>query len=695
MLSLALSIAVHAPAAGGRADDAAVPDDASEAEGGAETDAGTEPRYESEVRATRPPRTASERRVEGTAIETAPRRSAEDLLRLVPGLLAVRHGAEGKGRQIFLRGFDAAHGSDVEALVDGFPVNDVSNPHGHGYLDLHFLPPEVVESIDVLKGPFDLRQADFATAGSLRLRPGVPERARGSAASYEWGMTWRRRVAVVHAPAGWGDGFIATEAVQDDGYGSNRWTRRLAAVGRVDFDPDGSGPELLAAAHAGRFGSPTAVRAEDHAAGRIGFLDGYVHGLSGLSERLLAVATHRLEAGDGTLRLVGGASLRRFAVETNYTGWLDRPGGGDFRRQRHEAATGFASAWWDRPLGLLGRPATLTAGLEWRGDWILQDEGRIDAPSRRLSLALADAAADVHRTTAAAGLSWSIAPWFQADVGVRVDMIAIGYEDILDGGREHDDLLAAASPRVALRFPTGDAWTFFLAYGRGFRAPEARSAAAAAAPDEDVELSRYRGGRPEIAAADAVEAGARFSPAPWLEVSAVAFATFIGSESVFDHVSGTSIEVNPTRRIGGEASVAIRPLRWLDLRLDVSGVDARFSGSGNPVPGVPPLLASLGAHAVHRWGFFGALTAFCIAPRPLAHGAVGTWQAAIDLTAGFRWRRLEARIEIENLLDSELREGEYHFASWFDRDEPRSVIPVTHYAAGPPLGVRAALTLRL
>jgi hypothetical protein len=45
--------------------------------------------------------------------------------------------------QIFLRGFDIDHGTDIAISVDGC-CNMVSHAHGQGYADLHFVIPETV-----------------------------------------------------------------------------------------------------------------------------------------------------------------------------------------------------------------------------------------------------------------------------------------------------------------------------------------------------------------------------------------------------------------------------------------------------------------------------------------------------------------------------------------------------------------------
>ncbi|RYY07811.1 MAG: TonB-dependent receptor, partial [Cytophagaceae bacterium] len=54
-----------------------------------------------------------------------PLNSAQDLLRLVPGLFIAQHAGGGKAEQIFVRGFDADHGTDFAVSIDGLPVNMV------------------------------------------------------------------------------------------------------------------------------------------------------------------------------------------------------------------------------------------------------------------------------------------------------------------------------------------------------------------------------------------------------------------------------------------------------------------------------------------------------------------------------------------------------------------------------------------
>src|SRR6185295_14019091 len=75
------------------------------------------------VKAERPYSAASNASFRAADVALRPRNSAQDLLRLVPGLVIAQHAGGGKAEQIFLRGFDADHGTDVNISVDDAPVN--------------------------------------------------------------------------------------------------------------------------------------------------------------------------------------------------------------------------------------------------------------------------------------------------------------------------------------------------------------------------------------------------------------------------------------------------------------------------------------------------------------------------------------------------------------------------------------------
>ncbi len=91
--------------------------------------------------------------------------NSQELLRIVPGLFIAQHAGGGKAEQIFLRGFNVDHGTDINISIDGMPVNMVSHAHGQGYADAHFIIPETVNNIDFGTGPYYANLGNLNTAG--------------------------------------------------------------------------------------------------------------------------------------------------------------------------------------------------------------------------------------------------------------------------------------------------------------------------------------------------------------------------------------------------------------------------------------------------------------------------------------------------------------------------------------------------
>lgn len=140
--------------------------------------------------------------------------TSQDILRMVPGLFIAQHAGGGKAEQIFLRGFDIDHGTDINLEVDGLPVNMVSHAHGQGYSDLHFLIPELVNLVDFDKGPYFADKGDLATAGYVNFQ--TKNILEKNFVKVEGGLFGTARtVAGVNIKS---KGYIASEYFRSDGY---------------------------------------------------------------------------------------------------------------------------------------------------------------------------------------------------------------------------------------------------------------------------------------------------------------------------------------------------------------------------------------------------------------------------------------------------------------------------------------------
>ena len=639
------------------------------------------------------PETASTTWLTPRDITAAPRRNAEEILRQVPGLTLVQHGSEGKGHQFFLRGFDAIHGADLELTLDGMPINEWSNVHAQGYLDLAMIIPELIQGVVVTKGPFTLEQGAFGMAGSADYRLGVPSGDHGWRTAYTVGTTNRHRLFAGYAPSrGSGQQFVGLEATHDDGFGDNRALDRVTFNSRVRlFDLEKGGTlHLTALGGYSAFELPGTLRNDDVEAGRVDFHGSYDPVSEGTSARGLVALNYDRQRDGRAFSLTGYGGYRRLALLENFTGFLIDPVDGDRREQAQDT---WSAGVFGTHVGRLIKPLALRTGFGLRRDGFSQQEDNVGQELQPIG-ERRDLAGTQSIAHAFAGLRWSPVEQLRIDAGSRVDLIHVGVTDRLEDDVRGGDTLIVASPRLTTRWSPGDSWKLFLVYGRGFRPPEARAFSPFDPGRAGIGEEVFTGGAPIATVSDAIELGTRWDPTAGFGVSLSGFATFIERESIFDHVSGVSLELNGTRRLGSELVLSANPWPWLSLSTDLTLVDARFTESGSRVPLAPWLVSGVRAVVTHDDGLRAGLRVVTVAPRPLPFGATGATLVMTDATLGYHWRRLRLDLEVENVLDQPLREGEHNYASHWRPGEPASEIPALHTTAGPPINARLTFGVR-
>jgi outer membrane receptor protein involved in Fe transport len=645
-----------------------------------------------DVRATsRAPETASSVRLTRADIEAAPHRNAEEVLRQVPGLTLVQHGSEGKGYQFFLRGFDATHGADLALRLEDLPLNEWSNIHAQGYLDLSLIIPEVIQSVQVTKGPFSLDQGAFAMAGSAQYNLGAPTQGDGWGASYTLGTTGRHRgLAVITGQQG--QGFAAIEATRDQGFGQNRWLERATFNSRAQLWRQGHDDlSLLLLAYHGQFGLPSPLRNQDVQDGQLGFYDSYDQQAQGSSSRAVAALRYRHGGAGHQARWTAWVQQRHLELLENFTGFLIHPTEGDRRQQQHQALG----------LGLRGQHSaalsarwTLLAGGGWRGQALEQREDNVGRQLQRLS-ARRHLEAQQWMAHTWLGLRWRPVDNLSLEGGARADLLRVDTVDKLAQGSTGGGTLWTASPRLTGRWAVNPSLRLFSAYGRGLRPPEARAFSSFEADREGIAQDVITNADPALTTSDAVEVGGRWDPHEAFGVSLSGFGTWIARESIFDHVSGTSLELNGTRRLGTELVLYSDPAPWLSLSADVTWVQAQFVESGHQVPLAPWLVSGLRAQLSPTSRLQIGARGLLVAPRPLPHGATGATLLRLDATARYRWRHWWLGLQAENLSAARLREGEYHYASHWRPGSAASEVPTLHTTAGPPLNLRFTLGVEL
>lgn len=618
-----------------------------------------------------------------------PRESSQELLRLVPGVFIAQHAGGGKAEQIFARGFDADHGTDVAITVDGLPVNMVSHAHGQGYADLHFLIPETVERVEVRKGPYDPRDGDFATAAAISFH--TRDRLAGREVTVRGG-SFETGHFVALVPLG-GDatrpgGYVAAAGQTSRGpFQAPQDYRRVNAMARWTA-PAGAGTELFASAStfSARWDGSGQVperAVRSGAISRFGAIDDSEGGRTGRHDAVLG------------LRSAAGAErpweVRAYATRydldlfSNFTFFLSDPERGDGIEQVDRRwVTGFA-AQHSRPGTRFGLPATLSVGSTVRAD---RAEVALHSQRRRERLG-SRAHADVRQAHVGvwAGEALSLSGRMRLQVGLRADAFRFGVVDRLAGAAGGGAVAwkAIVSPRATLAAELARSTTLHAAVGTGFHSNDARHVATAG-PDAPV-LPRAVG----------ADLGVRHS---WTggSVAATGWVLSLQSELVYVGDEGTTEASGRSRRRGVDLEGRVRMLPWLWADADVSLAQGRFVDEPEGADRIPlaPTVVSSGGLTVRDAGpWTGGLRFRQVGSRPADEtGSVtargyDVWQ----LFAARTFRQVTLRAGIENLFDAEWNEAQFATTSRL-AGEPAEGITELHFTPGAPRSVQVGLEYR-
>lgn len=649
------------------------------------------------VTGTSPPRSASEV-VRGREVVTAaPHRTASDVLSVVPGVFVTQHSGEGKAHQIFLRGFDAVHGQDIELWVGGVPINEVSNVHGQGYADLHFVMPEVIRDVTSTPGTYDPRQGDFAVAGTVRMRLAYPEpgaTVKGTVGSFGA----RRLFLAYHPKESSEETFAAFESYSTDGFGPNRAARRASMIAQATHDfADGLSLRVLGTTYAGRFDSAGVVPAasiESGALDRLAVLDPKQGGYSTRTQVLT-----ELHEDDESSRwsVAPFVVFRTLHLRQNFTGFLvDAQRGGrdrldsDNSQQLNESVTVGATASYRKAVRLLSPRDAIELGVYGRHDIVQQAQRRLSALNDAPTETLVDA--EVRGTNVAGYADAAVHPLSRVAVrgGIRADGLAYAAQDRVLASGEAVPAQGRAAQGMHLGKKATIDWaalprTHLLAsYGEGFRSPQARS------------LSE--GERTFFTEVTSYEVGARYNDGRTLSGSAAAFYTRLTEDLVFDPVTARNERVPGTERKGLAAEVLVRPLESMFVASSATYTHASFTGSnllygeGDLLPYVPQLVVRTDAAYKRRLGrvfgrdLDGQIGAGLegLVGRPLPYKETGRNVFLVDASAGLRLREIELRLDVFNLFDADWYDGQFVYASNFSRASSPSLVPQRHVTIGPP-----------
>lgn len=673
--------------------------------------------------ADRPYSAASSRRVRAFDLLTRPVRTSQDLLQLAPGLITAQHAGGGKAEQIFLRGFDADHGTDINISVDGMPVNMVSHGHGQGYADLHFLLPEVVDRIDVTKGPYDPQYGNLSTAGAIAFT--TKDHLQHNAIRVEGGAFNTASLTALyqidlpdaaHQGAYVAGQFYNTDGPVDRGQDFQRFNlfgkfhTHLSETTRLSLTASGFSSAWDASGQIPQ-------RAVDQGLiNRFGSLDDLEGGTTGRQDLNLI---YKADQGDQDFSIQAYASRYTFKLFSNFTFFLDDPELGDMIEQTDNRQIIGVNAKYTVGHALGAVPATATLGGGFRSDDIELSLWR--SPDRVRLETLVDAAITERNFYLWAQEEVVVSSLLRFQLGLRGDYFTFDVNDELDGvpaelphasgyaqqailspkasvvvsPRQHVDLYA----NFGTSFHSNDARNIILEQrindlARGYR----QDGLTEAEIDARLAAQNFDPGQRNVGTlpmAIGTELGLRTDLTKYLHVVAAAWLLDLDREYVYVGDGGFTELSGRTRRYGLDVETRATLTPWLSADADLNlsrGFFRDEPDEADSIPLAPRLTSTGGITVLHPKGYEGSLRYVHVGDRPANEAGTVTAEGftLFNLLAAYRFGSVKVNAVLENIFDVDWNEAQFDTESRL-RGE---VAPVSelHFTPGNPRNVRLGVS---
>ncbi|QMU66409.1 MAG: TonB-dependent receptor [Flavobacteriaceae bacterium] len=621
-------------------------------------------------------------------VQTSPVNSSQEVLRKVPGLFIGQHAGGGKAEQIFLRGFDIDHGTDVALSVDGLPVNMVSHAHGQGYSDLHFIIPEVIEEIDFGKGPYYAEQGNFNTAGYVNFK--TKDQLKKNQIKWETGqfntnrlMTGFNITDTHHHTAYIASEYIATDGPFESPQNFSRINLFAKYAGDITHDDR---LEFIVSHFTSTWDASGQIprRAVDNGSiTRFGAIDDTEGGTTSRTNILINYEKRINE--HSSIKSDAYFSNYSFELYSNFTFFLNNPVSGDqIRQKENRDIYGFSSEYnydfsHDDDSGFDGQ---LQLGVRLRNDQSGDNELSRTA-NRRQTLSQVQLG-DINETNIGsyANMTFNVGKW-TFNPAIRLDHFNFQYNDALSQTfQRQSEKESIISPKLNILYNPTETMQWYLKTGKGFHSNDAR-------------VVVNRNGNDILPAAYGADFGFLWKPSPKVILNLAYWYLFLEQEFVYVGDEGIVEPGGKTVRQGLDFSLRYQPKDWLYWNLDVNYAHARTTealNGENFIPLAPDLTLVSSLRVVHSSGFFSELNTRYIDDRPANedNSIVAEGYTVFDLNTGYEWKNIRFGIQIQNLFDVDWNETQFATESRL-QNEATSAEEI-HFTPGTPFFIRGILS---
>jgi outer membrane cobalamin receptor len=617
-------------------------------------------------------------------IHLRPINNSQEILRMVPGLFIGQHAGGGKAEQIFLRGFDLDHGTDINISVDGMPVNMVSHAHGQGYADLHFVIPELIDEVNFNKGPYFADKGNFTTAGFVEFK--TKDYLENNFAKVEGGQfNTFRGIAGINLLKTTGDKrnqslYFAGEGSFTKGYFDNpqnfsRFNGILKYQGKISEN------NSLTA-------SVTGFTSKWNASGQIPnrAIEQGIVGFFGAIDPNEGGKTSRYNANIELLsNLNNGATIRNqiyysnyaFELYSNFTFYKEDSINGDQIRQKENRNLGGYKGTYQKEF-TIGKFKTETkTGIQIRFDAVNNIE--LTRTKDRTINTKEIMLGDVNELNTAAYYSQKISFTDKLDVtgALRFDYFNNRYIDKLANTNLSSNSIIFC-PKLNFDYRLNDKVQLYLYNGRGFHS-------------NDTRVAVRENGKKVLPPAYGSDLGGIFKLGNKFFLQTAIWYLWLDQEFVYVGDEGIVEAGGHTIRFGLDISIRYEIVKNLYADLDLSLANPRAIGVSKHESYLPlaPRFTSIGGLTYRKQtGWNGSLRYRYMADRPAneTNTVVAKGYFVVDGAVNYSTKKWEMGLSIQNVLNTKWKETQFDTESQLQTE----ITPVSeiHFTPGTPFFAR-------
>jgi len=616
--------------------------------------------------------------------------NSQEVLRMVSGLFIGQHQGGGKAEQIFIRGFDCDHGTDINIMSDGMPVNMVSQAHGQGYADMHYIIPETIESIDFQKGPYNASKGNFTTSGYVDLN--TKNALNQNLVKLEGGMFDTYRAVGLfnlldstkrNQQQSW---YMGSEYAYSNGYfdhpqNFNRFNLFTKYNGKLN---NNNYLSFSASTFNSKWNASGQIPDRAVAEGLIGFygaIDSTEGGETARTNANLQLLTYLKNGGYVKNQLY--YSNYFFDLHTNFTFYLNDPINGDQIRQKENRNLFGYNGSYHQQNNIGSVFVNSDAGIGFRWDMIKNSE--LSHTKDRFTLLNRLTYGDVAEGNVFGYINetFHFTDKLKLNAGLRADQMYNQYMDHLKLDSHFSTQAAILSPKLSLYYQANDHLQWYLNLGKGFHS-------------NNTKVAVLGFGRKVLPSAYSSDLGAIFKPFDKLLIQASVWYLYLQQEFVYNGDDGTPAPSGRTARTGFDASLRYEPVKSLYIDADVNYAHGRYleEEKGNDFIPLAPVWSSTGGITYKtRVGLNGSLRYRWLGDRPANedYSLTASGYFVNDFVLNYTQKKYELGCSINNIFNVKWKETQFDTESRL-KNEPNSVDEI-HFTPGTKLHAKLSLTI--